>query len=692
MRSGRYRIAGWMLIATALGAPGLRADTLELADGRKLQNCYIRDEGTRILVWHRLADVGGPPEVFPRSQIKGFKIERDEAWDEKPDLPDLTVTFIQITPTLPGLHGRVHYDKYGRPKIAGAPVLKDLGEKSYLEPSKVVSDVKFQYRPGDTVTLTAHVKNVGFAAAQPFRYQWLIDDKTVKEGAHRKPLAEMEETTFSIKWRWQRGFHHVTFRIIYDQTEIARINNEVRDPLWGWGFVYIVNPGRVAAWHEFRSAYGTFCWEDFYRWHIDIMNQLFEAAVFPSSPEGIKARVRLDRIVYTEDVAAAEQGRVRADNLLYDQGAWIWRDSPEELESGKWIQTDKVWRNQTEWSLPHELGHQLGRTDWYVLDYEGHENHVMPDNGEKVSHFMRHAVQMMHWHGPQVYGEGDAGYLNMTLGKPRGHFGDHYFAIPRQVYLRIVDINGRGLPDATVEVFQRGTLVEPEGKPRKDHGVTYWPVVEDGNFGHPISKNPVIAGTTDEWGLLRLPNRPVEEVRTLNGFHRRSNPFGNINVVGQRGLLLIRVTKDGRPAHFWLEIHQCITAWFRGHKNYWEIEIETPFGSIDSPPPPRDIAVEKTGEHSVRVTWSPPMVVHERQYFNHVIGYRVYRRIGNDGLNDRPWFPVATLGPNATTATIDRREFPDDLYWYSKADRYGVTAIGDCSLESELVETLLREE
>ncbi len=35
------------------------------------------------------------------------------------------------------------------------------------------------------------------------------------------------------------------------------------------------------------------------------------------------------------------------------------------------------WRNNTEWSLPHEPGHQLGLTDLYVLDYHWHENHRM---------------------------------------------------------------------------------------------------------------------------------------------------------------------------------------------------------------------------------------------------------------------------------------------------------------------------
>jgi len=683
--------AAWLVVAglAAWSANPVGADTLEFADGRVLRNCFVRDEGTRVLVWERLEDVGKPPAVYPRSQVKGWKVERDDAWDKKPDLPDLTVTFIELNPKLPSLHGRVHYDDYGRPRIAGAAVLKDLGEKSYLEPEKVVEGLKLWYQPGEELTLTAHVKNVGFKPAKPFSYTWLIDDKPVDRGKYDGALREMEETTFSTRWNWQEGCHYVTFRIDTTEPEIATINNQARDPLWGWGFVYIVNPGRAAAWHDFRSAYGTFCWEDFYRWHIDIMNQLFAASVYPAAPEGIQARVRLDRIIYTKDIAAAEQARFKQNGLMDDQGGWVWRDSEEEQKTGRFIQTDKEWRNQTEWSLPHELGHQLGLTDWYALDYAGHEYHVMPDNGDKIAHFMRHPIQMMHWHGQQPFGEADAGYLNLTWNKPRGYFGDHYFAIPDEVFLRIVDINGHGVPDAKVEVFQRGVVVDPNGQPGEDQGVSYFPVIEDGNFDHPVSKDPVIVGMTSADGLIRLPNRPVREVRTLNGFYRKPNPFGNINVVGGRGLILVKATKHDRPCHFWVEIHDLVTAWFRGQRSSYTITLKTPYGSADSPPPPQAVAARRIDEHRVEVTWAPPPVRHERNYLERPTGYRVYRRISSDGLNDRPWFPVATVGPNTTAVTVLLGEFPDDVYWFSRAERYGVTTIGESSVESELTETLL---
>lgn len=684
MRLAYALFAVLIAAALALCAPGACADTLELKDGRVIQDCYVRDEGVRLLVWEKLVDVGGPNYiVYPRSRIKGFKVERGEEWDKRPNLPDLSVTFIEMTPKLAGLHGRVDYDVWGRPILKGGPI-RDLGEETAMRPEDAVRGMKFNYRPGEEITLTAHVKNVGFATAKPFEFVWLMDGKEVSRGKCGQSLKEMQEAAFPLKWKWQDGFHHVTFRITTTQPEIATINNEATDPLWGWGYTYTVHKGRVDAWHQNRTAYGTFSFEDFYRWHVDIMNTLFAASIFPSAPEGIKARVRLDRIVYADDIEKAIAALTSPDGIRYDQGGWNWIDDQDK--HGKWDPPTHQWRNQTEWSLPHELGHQLGLTDWYFLDYDGDDYHVWPDTGEKVTHFQTHPYQMMHWHGPNVHGEVDAGYFNMTWNKPRGHFGDYYFAIPRECFLRIVDTNGIGVPDARVEVFQRGAKVDPSGVPGEDRGVAFFPVVEDGDFNVRMSEQPVISGTTDEDGILRLPNRPVKEVRTLNGYHRQPNPFGNINVVGQRGDMLVRVTRFDRPTYFWLEIYDFNVAWFRGQKDRFTTILKTPYRSVSSPLAPVEVKAEPVDENHVRVTWSAPPVVREQQYLDKAIGYRVYRRIGSDCLNDRPWFPVATLAPGTTEFVVDLTQKPEDAYWYSKTNRFAVSSLGELSMESELVE------
>jgi len=663
------------------------ADRLVLVDGTVIENCYLRDEGVRVRVWKRLEDVGTDRWVdYPRAQVKEFKIERGDEWDIRPDLPDLSVIFIEMNPKLAGLHGRVHYDQYGRPKIVGG-ALSDLGERAYETPEAVVRNLKLSYTPGETITLTAHVKNVGFRQAEPFEYVWKINGKEVQRGRHREQLKMHEIARFEYKWQWQDGFNTVTFQIITNQREIATVNNKATDPLWGWGLTYYVHPERVKAWHNYRNNYGTFAWEDFYRWHIEIMNLLFEHSIYPSAPEGIKARVRLDRIVYLDDMEKVNEHRFASpDGIAYDQGVWIWFDDQDR--NRKWEPPTKEWRNQTEWSLPHELGHQLGLTDLYALDYHGHENHKMPDNGDPLTHYYRRFLTMMHWHGPHLWSEVCAGYLNQTWNKPRGHFGDYYFALPAENFLQIVDVNGKGVPNATVEIFQRGVRVDTQVPPAEQQGVQYFEVIEDGDFGHPVSSEPVIRGTTDANGLLRLPNRPVKEVRTLNDYHRRPNPFGNLNVVGNRGLMLVRVTLGDRPCYFWLEITDFNLAYLRGIRERFIITLKTPYGSADSPPAPRNLRVERIDEHRLRVSWDAPPQ-RDQHYLDRLTAYRVYLRVSSDGLNDRPWMPVATLHPDTRSHEIDLRQAPDELYWFSRAYRVAVSSVSNGAVESELVEILV---
>jgi len=673
---------------TLLAGGTAPADTLEFTDGTVRSQCFVRDEGIRYLVWDKMADVGGPARVVPRSKVKQLTIQRDDAWDAHPDLPDLSVTFIEMNPKRAGLHGCVQYDQFGRPSLGGAQALVDLGDQTVVEPQKAATNLKLRYAPGEEISLTAHVRNVGFKDAKPFQYVWLIDDKEIGQGNCAKSLRAMEETTFTVKHKWQEGFHYATFRIVTDQPEIATINNEARDPMWGWGFWFYVTNGRCAAWHRVRSAVGTFCFEDYYRWHVDLMNTLFEASIFPSAPEGIKARVRLDRIIYTDDIETASRNQHSpVDGIAYHQGAWIWQS--DEDKNRQWQDPDRNGRNGTEWSLPHELGHQLGLTDWYCLDYEGTDDHVWPDTGDKIAHFQTHPVTMMHWHGPHVWSEVDAGYLNMTWDKPRGHFGDYYFAIPAECFLQVQDVNGLGLPGVKVEIFQRGTEVVPDGQPEGQQGVQFFPVIEDGNFDKAVSKRPVIVGATDGDGMMRLPNRPVQEVVTLNGYHRRPNPFGNINVVGGRGLMLVKLTKDDRPTWYWLEIYNFNLAWFCGQKDKYVTVLRTPYRSVSSPLAPRNVTATAEGTDQVRVTWEAPAVEHEQQYLERVIGYRVYRRIGTMGLNDRPWFPVATLSPAARECLVDLKQKPEDIEWYSQLNRFAVSSIGELSMESELVEVVL---
>ncbi len=669
-----------------LSVSGVRADVLRLKNGTILSNCFIRDEGIRLLVWENMADVGTPTmKIIPRSQIvEPFQQERAAAWDAHPNLPDLTVAFIELTPKLAGLHWQINYDALGTPVIKGAATpLRDLGDEgNRMKPADVVKNVKLHYNPGDELTLMANVRNVGFATAKPFAYVWLIDGHEVAKGACSQKLKELEWAKFPLKWKWQAGQHTVTFKITTVQPEIATINNAVSDPLWGWGFTFVINKNRT--WHTKRNACGTFCFEDYYRWHVDLMNTLFQATVFPSCPDGVKARVRLDRIIYCDDPNGDKAVKLctAPDGFGYMQGMWTWTDSKEEIENN-WPMWDGA-RYSTEWSLPHELGHQLGIPDWYAQDNSGVKDHVWADNGEMVCHLMSHPQTMQHWHGPFPWAEPDAGYWNQSWDKPRGYYGDYLFAVPDENFVKVVDVNGLPVPAAKVEIYQRAVTVDTNSTPTEDHGVTVYAVNELAGGGDQ-SKDPVMVGLTDQNGLLRLPNRPVREVITLNGFERKPNPFGNIDCVGPRDQMLMKVTKFDNPCYYWLELYNFNVAWFRGQTDTYTTVVKTPYRSTSSPLAPVNVKFTQVDASHVKVTWDAPPKVREQQFLDRVIGYRVYRRVGCMGLDDRPWFAVATLNPDTHAYVLDLTQRPMDNDFYAQTERYAVSSLGETSMESELV-------
>jgi hypothetical protein len=129
-----------------MSIPPANADKLELKDGTVLNNCFTRDEGIRYLVWEKMADVGTPKmRIIPRSEVKECKQERDASWDTHASLPDLTVTFMEITPKLAGLHWQIKYDELGTPVIGGPKILVDLGDEgNRMRPEETVKNVKLK--------------------------------------------------------------------------------------------------------------------------------------------------------------------------------------------------------------------------------------------------------------------------------------------------------------------------------------------------------------------------------------------------------------------------------------------------------------------------------------------------------------------------------------------------------------------
>jgi hypothetical protein len=134
-----------------------------------------------------------------------------------------------------------------------------------------------------------------------------------------------------------------------------------------------------------------------------------------------------------------------------------------------------------------------------------------------------------------------------------------------------------------------------------------------------------------------------------------------------------------------------VAAWYRGQRDRYLVTLETPYGSVDSPPKPENVTYRWGDGNQVILTWERPSIESPKyQYLEEPIGYKVYRRISNMGLNDRPWFEVATVGPETTSLTIDLDVKPDDYYWFGQRNRLAVTTLAATSTESALAPVVVR--
>jgi hypothetical protein len=148
------------------------------------------------------------------------------------------------------------------------------------------------------------------------------------------------------------------------------------------------------------------------------------------------------------------------------------------------------------------------------------------------------------------YDSHTAGFLNRNLHFRRGFYGEYLFDIPARTSLRILDVTGKPLAGAEIRAYQKS---------------------ED-----TIPTVPTFTGRTDANGVMVLPNRPVQGVTTATGHTLRPNPFGQINVVGPNGTMLLEIAQPGGLKDYrWLELIQLNEAFWLGGTKRATIEMRS---------------------------------------------------------------------------------------------------------------------
>lgn len=492
-----------------------------------------------------------------------------ESWKEpRPNKPDLTVTFIERLPRYRGV-------KYTYEHIENDP---ELGTGDLLPPKPEDSDHKRWPDPGDTVTFIAHVKNAGATNTLPFDWYWTIDGKETASGVTVSGLAPGAERAFTTKWTWADGDHYVAFDVNRRRldNEITRKNNVIVDQINGLAFHFFVEQGLADWFTTVQNGKGSYCWEDWAQMQVQEMNRTFRSDIHPTTPEGITLRVRLDRIFVISNGWGDPEGMhtpgvvVPVNCNAPELRPW-WEKTNEALNVEVYNNSntgcDGVWGFTTgylkpdpdhggsnayerlphwiigpEWSLLHELGHQLGLHDYYLTPVNKDQNLAAPGVGFKGTKDYR--SQMMHsgnyahddnigkgkgrWDcNYRFWEEGAANALSKDRERRRGMFG---WFIDKA-------------PTVNTVIF-----IREDGTPIKDAAVSFYRPKGMGYTNPQIPEKPAITGVTDKKGRWEFPEKPFKEAFNW----------------GSNGTFFFIVKDKGKKRTGWLTYNDLNLEYYRG--------------------------------------------------------------------------------------------------------------------------------
>ena len=437
------------------------------------------------------------------------------ASDKPTGLSDLDVTFISRTPRYERL--RVSYHK------------RADGLTGDVNPYLSFEEVTKQRRPkdGELVTFTTHVKNHGDCPVNAFEYLWAIDGVVVQTGIS-EPLLPNDELQVKYQWQWQSGAHTVSFQADPQNAiqEISKRNNQLTDRTDALTFHFHVEQTLYDYFKTVKNSWGTYSWEDWAQSHVALMNEMFKRAVYPTTPEGITERVRLDKITIHPDGSLDPEGTHAPEDWEWD-GRWGFK---KDYLNSQFYEKNP-WALKNEWSLIHELGHQVGRIDLYCIDVTAAQNEVNGEAYRSNSQWgMMHRGIYLPEEEVHFFCEHIAASFNRDRGVRRGHFGEYLLDIPKSNFLKIVDSLYKPLANTPINVYQ----AEPHGYTEKK-----------------IAPPPKFSGETDTEGLFSLGE----------------NPFGEINNWGTNGIFLIEIIKDNKKQYHWLEIVDFNLEYWRGNKD-----------------------------------------------------------------------------------------------------------------------------
>jgi hypothetical protein len=483
--------------------------------------------------------------------------------------PDLSVTTIERTP---------EYERYDN---RNAYTFKDQGGESVGVMDKPGSaDSQKWPKDGETVTYTAHVKNVGDAPSQGFTGQWIVREATGPTVTFDKELKPGEETTvvYSKPYKGNKVDHRVQpigFRVFPKGPDACAGNDylEIQEHALSVG-IY-VEKGFYDAVSSQANLLGSRSFEDWIQSQFRVWNDVY----FPFSrcsfaPDGILERTRVQRIVVVPD--GSLQGPQHLPdgkpNLNYDaEWGFPASDAAKLGESTQILGADR--------GLLKALSLQIGLIDLEAMEMpagmpDGTGGKVrLKDGGTTITRgamdvfsglmgggdtrnesmlLNESSIPMEPSDDPvleaaeleptDLYSKTDVAALNSSIGFRRGYAGEFLYDLRQPVILQVIDSAGKAIPEAELAFFQSAKGEIPDSA-------------------------AAFSVTTDKAGFAILPSRPTlndAPVTTLTGHTLKPNPFGRLDVQGGNGTFLVRCTRKGGVDWSWLKAWQLVDDKYRG--------------------------------------------------------------------------------------------------------------------------------
>lgn len=577
-------------------------DLVTLADGT-MQLGKAMEWADQVLVVGR----DGRPNVLDAGHVSRIDFRRFHRHREMPPLSDLTVAYVERLPRDAHWHGNV--------------IMQDGVQQLAVDADSIGRGLA----AGSKLTFRIHILNAGSKMSASTLCRVSIDGAEISN-TPIEPISPRGRMAVEVNWPWEPTAK--TLRIELQSQgntlEVNQWNNTFEEPIRALGVTAVVAREFYDRFAESRNIVDSYCFEDWLQYQLRCLNALFRRSAFHSEPEGIRERVRCDRILIVDDPHDPDE-RARWQTLLRRDGK---SDSLAEYAAVVIFglpgedDTHGARGLKVDWPMLKDLCLQLGLVDLARTDTRPEQCLATDTRRLYVNrqHLFPWPRTLMHTPGGFRLTEPEAAYLNRVAGRPRGLQGEYLYQLPSKITIVVHAANGQPMENVQVDVFQ----LQGEGE--------YAGFVVGVAPGDPLYSAP-----TDSLGRLTLLDQDAPEHRSPLGYELRPNPFGRIAPDGGNGLLLLQLTTEGAESYHFLRLHDCLTAYLQGAREEYVVHLQTRFALPGAPPAPITTATHSEDRAApqppVFITWtSPPGFTIRR-----VDEFRVYRRESLGGEEIAPW-------------------------------------------------------